>query len=212
MNLASASDNWEYRLTPAASGSISDHWYANINLQTRLDDDFKANRHHVDLGVTYTGLNAWLNIGVNYRRISRKSPEDDWLKEDRFYLDLLAQHRVGKKLGISHRFRMEYNSFDAKFGDFGTVRYRLALNPPFEMKSIREKMVIGDYSLKPYGKYEIAFKSLDQSIAWQRFIVGLSKKFSDSTVGNLYYIREIRDSELSDTNLHVLGLDIRYMF
>ena len=92
---------------------------------------------------------------------------------------------------FNHRIRLECNNWDQRLNDFGTVRYRIGINPPFELDSIRERRILKSFNeLRPNGSYELSYNTFDHYIGVHTFEVGLSMNFSERFIGNIYYPRE----------------------
>lgn len=203
-------NDWEYRISPMISGEIIEDWSASISYESRWDDEYEKIRHHTDIGLIYTGWKNWLDVSANVRQISRRIDED-WNKQKRYYLSFTARQQAWD-IGFSHRVRLEYNNFNDRFGDFGTVRYQIAINPPYELKPIRERRIFDDYNYRPYVKYELSFNTLGHSISSQSFLLGLSLKLTDQFITNLYCQRKLIDSRVEDIHSNILGLKLKFLF
>jgi len=150
---AHASDEFQFWLGATTAVDLAKQWKATIGVQTRHDDRGDLVRHHSDLGVVYKGFADWLDVGLNYRAIFTKLVDEEWRNANRGYLNVTARSQL-MGIAFSDRVRLEYSNFEG-FGDFGTVRNRIMLNPPFELEPDRERLIFRRYRLKPYGSIEI---------------------------------------------------------
>ena len=206
-----AADNFFGKIDVTAAVKISSYWKATLATESLWNDQGDQIRHYTDLGVVYSRIAKWFDIGANYRSVFRRIEYEEWIRENRYYLNLTARHRL-LNLGFNHRIRFEYNQWNNRLGDFGTVRYRIGINPPIEFDPLRESIILKHYTYRPYGNYELAVNSLDYSIASHRFTLGLSFSFTKRIFSNLYYQYEIRQSEISDIDANFVGVSFKLLY
>jgi len=207
---ARAGDEFQFWLGATAAVDLAKQWKATVGAQTRYDDRGSLTRHHSDLGVVYKGFADWLDVGLNYRAIFRRGLGDEWRNADRGYLNLTARHRF-MGIAFSDRVRLEYSDFEG-FGDFGTFRNKLTLNPPFELEPDRERLILRRYTLKPYGSYEVFYDTLDDTVTRHRFQAGLSIVFTDKIVGDVSFIYEDSTSSIDRNDLNVVAANLKLLF
>jgi len=207
---ARASDEFQFWLGGATAVDLAERWKATFGAQARYDDRGSLVRHHSDFGVVYKGFADWLDVGVNYRAIFSKLTDDEWKNANRGYLNVTARSRL-MGIAFSDRVRLEYSDFEG-FGDFGTFRNRIMLNPPFELEPDRERLIFRRYTLKPYGGYEIFYDTLDDTITRHRFQAGFSIVFTDRLVGDISYIRENSNSSIDRNDLNIVSASLKLLF
>jgi hypothetical protein len=147
---------------------------------------------------------------MNYRLVFRKLTEENWKHENRPHLNFTMRNRLFG-IAFNDRVRLEYNSLE-DLTDFGTIRNRIAINPPFELEPDKERLILRDYTVKPYGSYEFSFDTLDDSITRQRFQAGLSVAFTERGIGDLFYTRQDSRSTIDDTDLNITGVNLTLLF
>lgn len=187
---------------------LSEGWTFTFEEQLRMGNDAGTlTRYHEDIGVVYHGLADWIDLGINYRSIEKKTDDGDWDHTDRGHLNFTF---YGKLFGrdVSNRLRLEYNSGQA-IDDFGTFRNKFTLNAPFELHPRRE--IFKSYTIKPYLAYELFYDTIDDEITKHRFSSGFSLKFSENWFGKIYYMRQKSSSSI-DSDLNVLGLQLQLLF
>lgn len=206
-----AGDEFQYRIGVATALDLAKNWKGTLETQSTLDDRGHQIKNYNDVGVAYTGIVDWFALGGNYRNVFRQLRGDTWVRENRLYLNFIARHRLWD-VGFNHRIRLEYNSWEQQIDDFGTVRYRFGINPPLELDPIRERKILKDYKVRPYGTYELSYNTFDQYIANHSFKAGLSFSFTERFSSNIYYVREESRSEINDRDMNVLGFDFNLLF
>ena len=208
---ARAGDELQYRISAKFVLEIAEHWKGTLGVESRYDDSGHQIKSHNDIGVAYIGISDWLDLGANYRSIFRVQEDDKWVREDRFYLNFIARHRL-LGVGFSHRIRLEYNHWEQRIDDFGTVRYRIGINSPFELDPIRERRILKDYKVRPYGSYELSYNTSDRFVAAHSFKAGLSVSITQKIISNLAYIREESGSKTDAHGVNVLELEFKLLF
>lgn len=202
--------DWQYRFSPVIVGKVSENFTASLAYETRRDEDYEQFRKHTDIGLIYSGWDHRFDLGLNYRQIKQVTGST-WTKGERYYLNFIARQKAWD-IGFSHRVRLEYNNLHNSLSDFGTARYQLSINPPFEFKPIREKRIFDDYNYKTYAKYEVSVNTLEDSISSQSFLVGLSLKLSDKVITNLFVQRKNYKSSADKLNSNILGLKLKLIY
>jgi hypothetical protein len=206
----SAGDEFQFWLGATAAVDLAEQWKATFGEQARFDDRGSMVRHHSDLGVVYKGIADWLDVGVNYRAIFTRIVDDEWKNANRGYLNVVARSRF-MGIAFSDRVRLEYSDFEG-FGDFGTFRNRITVNPPVQLEPDRERLILRRYTLKPYGSYEIFYDTLDDTITRHRYQAGFSVVFTDRIVGNISFVHEDSSSRIDRDDLNVVSTSLKLLF
>jgi hypothetical protein len=203
-------DDAEYRAGVENIVGLSEHWKGALAYQSRYDSHGDQSRQHTDVGVIYLGKIQWFDIGARYRTLLQYTDELEWIKENRYYLDMTGRH-AWYDLGFSHRIRLEYNDWEDRLDDFGTLRYRIAINPPHALSRERERRIIKDYKYRPYAKYELAATTFDEGIISHSFEAGISIGFTEVIIGELYYMHQENGSTLEEDDWNTVGLELKIL-
>ncbi len=196
----------------AAALRVATYWKALFSVEASLDENGDKTQHYSDLGLVYTRIADWFDVGINFRSVYNKLINDQWANENRYYLNFIGRHKL-VNIGFSHRVRLEYSQWDeARVDDFGTLRYRISINPPFEYDRHRERLILNDYKVKPYGSYEMALDSTDNDISSHTGKAGISVVISEEAALNLYYSYSKRLTQITEGNFHALGFEITLIY
>jgi hypothetical protein len=201
-------NDFEYRMKAENVAGMGEDWKATLSFESRYVDKREQVHQHTDVGAVYIGLARWFDVGLRYRTVFSREDETDWNRENRYYIDMTARHAF-YDVGLSHRVRLEYNSRDVGLDDFGTIRYRIAVNPPHALSRERERRVLKNYQYRPYANYELTANSFDEGVTRHAFELGISIEVLESLLANLYYMYEENRSELQPENLNVVGLVLK---
>lgn len=212
VSVSYAEDQFEMRLNGAAALRLAEYWKATLSIESSFDEDGDKTQHYSDLGFVYTRIADWFDVGANFRSVYRRLKDELWANENRYYLNFIGRHQLFK-IGFNHRVRLEYNQWSGdRIDDFGTFRYRISVNPPFEYDMSRERLILHDYKVRPYGSYEIALDTTDNEISSHTGKAGVSAILSEQVVLNLYYSYAKRLSQITEGDLHATGLEITLIF
>jgi hypothetical protein len=203
-------DDFQYRLKAENVAGVGENWMATLSLESRHDDDGSQIHQHTDIGAMYIGLARWFDVGLRFRTIFRDIGESDWIRENRYYLDMVGRHSLFD-VGFSHRARLEYNDWESSVDDFGTFRYRIAINPPHTLSKERERRVLKNRKYRPYANYELTATSLDEKITRHAFELGVTAELTESMIGNLYFLHEENGSEIEQPDLDSVGLTVKVL-
>jgi hypothetical protein len=202
--------DFQYRLKAENVAGLGENWMATLSLESRLDDKGDQTHQHTDFGGIYLGLAEWFDIGARYRTIFRSEEESIWKRENRYYLDMVGRHTF-YDVGLSHRVRLEYNDWQDGLDDFGTIRYRISINPPHALSRERERRVLKDYQYRPYANYELTANSFDEGVTRHAFEFGVSIELAESILGDIYYMYEKNLSEIDQVDLSAVGLTVKVL-
>jgi len=194
--------DFQYWATAKARFDINKDWYGTVEEEFRLGDDAKKLYYrYTEMGIVYNGLADWLSLGFNYRQVSERKGNGDWIWENRPHFNLTFKGKLGD-LVLSDRSRFEYrDKYNAK--DMWRYRNKFTVKFPWKLTPLK---------LKPYVADEI-FIDLDQSgINRNRFYSGFSLKLSKNLLGNICYLWQASSSEHQWNDIHVLGTQLEFRF
>ena len=208
--LLHAEDEWQFWADGNITAGLSRNLKAKVGIQSRLDDSGSLIQEHSDLGIAYTGLADWLDLGLNYRVVFRELDEEVWKYESRPHLNATARFRLFG-LAFSNRLRLEYNSPE-DFSDFGTVRNKLSLNPPVYLDPVRERLRMRHYKVKPFASYEFFYNTSTETVSRHRFRGGVSWTLTERVLCDFYYLRQEDRASLTQGDINVAGLNLKLLF
>ena len=116
---------------------------------------------HLDLGLQLALPTDW-QLGAHYRALRKKSNTDQWLREDRFYLQAEKRFSSSRTSWIAIRNRLEFRSRQDKDHAY---RYRLR----FKLKSTQKLFC----RLKPFISNEFFYDLSKHHRSANRFDIGL---------------------------------------
>lgn len=178
---------------------------------SKFDDDEEFVYEGRDIGIIYTGIARWLDVGAYYKTVFHKieipGQDDVWQHENRPHLNATARFRLFG-LTFSDRVQVEYNSLE-DLSDYGTFRNKIAINPPNYLEPLRERWVLKDERIRPYASYEIFITSA-HDVSKHRLTGGGSVKFNKRVFCDVYYMRQENSS--FDSGLNVAGLTLKLLF
>ncbi|MDT8301474.1 MAG: DUF2490 domain-containing protein [Sedimentisphaerales bacterium] len=186
----------------SASFDINKEWKGKFEEEFRLGDDGgNLYYQHSDIGVTYTGLADWLDLGFNYRYVFEKDSSEKWREENRPHFNVTAK---GLLLGleVSDRSRFEYREREIK-EDVWRYRNKITLKLPF---------VLTDLKLQPYIADEFFITLNDDNIDRNRLYFGLPFKLSENFKTDLFYLWQSSRSSREWKDISVIGVYLKFNF
>ena len=208
---AQAKDEFQLWVSPAdVAMNLSEHFRGTVQAQLRYDDGGRLVRQHSDVGVAYTGLADWLQVGLNYRLIFRRLSDDAWKQQNRGHLNFTARGKL-LRMSFSNRVRIEYNSLK-DVGDYQTFRNKISLNPPLEFAPNENRRLLRRQTLKPFASYEIFYDTFDNAITRHRYQAGFSVAANKNIKGEISYMRSDDASSIELSDLNIVFMRLRLQF
>jgi hypothetical protein len=189
----------------------NDDWRFTFQEAFRFDEEGRELYYkHTDVGVTYQGLEDWLDVSLRYRGVFGAAHDNKGHIENRPYLQINIK---GDLLGfhVSNRNRLEYR--DRKRED-SAWRYRamFTLNEPFERLRPRQHRRLKD-KIRPYVSEELFFDLNDGRFDKNRLYGGLSCQLNERVIWNVFYLWQSSKSEGRwEGDLNVLGTTLTFLF
>lgn len=210
---AFGSDPFQVWIQSSLVAKSSENTRIKAALMFKLDEHGDYIYEDNDIGLVYTGLAHWLDVGLYYKTIFRnlEIPGEDevWKHEHRPHFDATARFKlIG--LSFSNRARLEYNSLE-DLDDFSTFRNRISINPPYYLEPKREHLIIKDSRVRPFASYEIFVQS-EGGISQHRFQGGLTFRLSERILTDFYYLRKENRNFDSYAALNVAGATLKLLF
>jgi hypothetical protein len=200
--LAYDDEGFQIWTTAGASFVVSNQWKAKFEEEYRLGNDGgNLYYRHSDLGLTYTGLADWLDLGLNYRYVDEKDSNDQWRQENRPHLNIKVKgHVLG--LELSNRSRFEYRDRETK-KDVWRYRNKIKVSLPFELTGLK---------LQPYIADEMFITLDDDNLDRNRLYFGLPLELSQSFKTDIYYLWQSSRSDREWKDISVVGIRLKINF
>lgn len=206
-----ASDPFQFWLKSSLVAKAAKHISVKAEIMAKVDDHGDFFYEDNDIGITYTGISQWLDLGAYYKtkfsKLDIPGQEDVWQHEKRPHLNATARFKLFG-LTFSDRVQVEYNSLE-DLGNYGTFRNKIAINPPFYLDPLRERTILKDTKIRPFASYEIFITSAN-GVSKHRFQGGASFRLSERIFCDLYYLRQENSS--FDSGLNVAGATLKLLF
>jgi hypothetical protein len=188
--------------TTGVSFDVAKDWKCTFEQEFRLGDDGgNLYYEHQDLGFVYSGLGEWIDLGANFRYISEKSRNDDWVQENRPHLNATFKWSM-LGLWVSDRNRFEYRDREEE-EDVWRYRNKVTAKFPFELTPLK---------LKPYVADEIFITMNDDNVDKNRFYAGASFELTKGLDMDIYYMWQASRSAEEWIDINVLGTALKFTF
>lgn len=192
--------DFQFWNTNSVSWKVDKDWKVDLEEEFRYGDDAGDFYYqHSDIGVTYSGMAKWLDVGINYRQIFQES-NDDWKYENMPHANVtLKLDYIG--FTMSTRSRFEYRDVE---NDDPKWRYRNKFGitlPKFSSLEIR-----------PYIADEFFVDIEQEDLVRNRLSTGLSFKLWKHLSGDVYYLWQATESGTDWTSYHILGTKLKVPF
>lgn len=192
--------DFQYWNTENVSIKLRDDWKLKIEEEFRFGDNITDFYYqHTDVGVTYSGIAEWLDLGLNYRLVFEES--GDWRYENRPYLNATVKHNV-ENFKLSNRGMLEYRDKE-KGKDGWRYRNKFTVKMPYEIK---------DFKLTPYIADEIFVDFIEGGLNRNRLYAGVGFKVFKNVGIDLFYLWQISEKSGDWTNANVLGTKVKLAF
>lgn len=193
--------DFQYWNTESLSCRINKDWKVRVEEEFRFGDgvsDFYY--QHSDVGVTYSGMVDWLDLGLNYRLVFEEK-SSDWTYENRPHLNATLKHTL-EGFKLSNRGRLEYR--DKESGDDGW-RYRNKF-------AIKYPIKIGDFEISPYVADEIFVDFIEEKFSRNRLYAGIGFKILKNLSLDVLYLWQISEKDGDWKSYNVLGTKVKLSF
>jgi len=189
--------DFQYWNTESVSWKIKDHWKMKLEEAFRWGDDASDfYYHHSDIGITYSGLTDWLDVGLNYRYIIEEK-KDDWRHENRPYLNITFKGTLND-FKVSNRSRLEYREKDISDDAW---RYRN-----------KSSLKFTKWKIQPYLADEIFVDFEKEELNRNRIYSGFSFKIFKNLKGEIYYFWQTSKSSDKWKDMNVFGTKLKLSF
>ena len=186
------------------SESIS--WEVCRDWNMRLEEEFRFGDHatdfyyqHSDLGMGYSGLGYWLDLGINYRSIFKEN-DKNWNYENMAHYNATIKYKW-QELSFSSR-----NRFENRFveDEKNSWRYR----NKFTVKLPK----ITQFEIQPYIANEIFIDFKEEKLNRNRLYGGIFVKLYKDLKGEIFYLWQTSDKDDHWLDLNVIGSKLKLSF
>lgn len=192
--------DFQYWNTESISWKVDKDWKMKLEEEFRFGDnstDFYY--QHSDLGITYTGLGKWLDLGINYRLVFEES-DKDWDYENRPHYNVTVKH-TWEGFSVSTRNRFEHRFVEDEKNGW-RYRNKFTLKLP--------KMT--EFEIQPYVADEIFVDFDKEELDRNRLCGGISMKLYKNLKGEVFYLWQASDKGDHWLDFHVVGSKLNISF
>lgn len=200
-SFAADKGDYQYWNTESISGKIND------NLKITLEEEFRFGNNgntlyyqHSDLGLSYSGIASWLDLGINYRHIFEEKVTN-WKQERRPHLNAAVKWKVFDYV-FGNRGRLEYRNREGS-EDFLRYRNKVSVKLPFKLTK---------FEIQPFLADEIFYDFDVETLNRNRLYVGFSAKILKSLKLDIFYLWENSDKGDVWQDINVLGTKLKASF
>ena len=87
--------DFQYWNTTGFSFDLSKDWEFTFEEDLRFQDEgSRLYYHHSESGFVYTGYADWVEFGLNYRQVSSRNSNDDWVTENRPHVNVTLMTKL----------------------------------------------------------------------------------------------------------------------
>lgn len=186
--------------------SESATWKIDKDWKMRLEEEFKFGDNatdfyyqHSDLGIMYTGIGNWLDLGINYRLIFEED-DRDWDYENRPHYNAILKYKLGD-LSFSNR-----NRFEHRFIEDSANKWRYRNKATIKLPKMTQ------LEIQPYIADEIFIDFEKDELDKNRLYGGVSMKIYKNLKGDIFYLWQTTDQGDDWLDYNVLGSKLKLAF
>ena len=199
---AMESSDVQYRTSTKFSVDLGNLWKAvfieDVRFETE-DGDFVY--HHSDLAFVYSGFADWLDVGFNFRLISKKDSPGKWEQERRPHLNLTIKDEF-RGIKFSTRSRFEFRD-RYKSKDMWRYRNKFTFKLPWELTALR---------LKPYLADEVFINFNREGYVSNRVYSGLTFDVAKDVKADIYCFWQSSRADPGRDDTYAIGAKLGFSF
>lgn len=193
--------DFQYWNTESISWKLDKEYKATFETEFRYGDNASNFYYqHSDIGVAYSGLAKWVDLGLNYRQIFEEK-SSIWRYENVPHFNATFKW---KWFGIdfSDRSRLEYkNKEEAE--DYWRYREKFTVTFPLKLTKL---------NIQPYIANETFYDFNVESLNKNRLFGGFNFKLVKNLKAEVYYFWESSKKNDKWSDLHILGTKLKLSF
>lgn len=191
----------QYWKTESFSWGIAEDWKLTLENEMYFQDDASDFYYqHTDLGVVYSGLFKWLDLGLNYRHVLSKS-KSDWNREERPHLNATIKWKWAD-CALSNRSRFEYRIREDT-DDFWRYRNNTTLKFPWKWTRME---------IQPYFVDEFFVDFDKEELNENRLSGGFSFKITEHVSAEVYHMWRRLKSGDAWLTYNIIGTRLKMAF
>lgn len=195
-------EGFQWWSTVGGSFDVAKDWKGMFEQQLRMGDDGGNFYHeHTDVGFVYSGIGKWIDLGANFRYVSEKDNENNWMQENRPHLNVTFKGYIFG-LSVSDRNRVEFRDRE-EADDVWRYRNKLTVKFPFELTALK---------LKPYVADEIFITLNDDNVARNRLYLGVVFGLTEWLDADIFFMWQASRSGEEWKDIKVLGTALKFRF
>ncbi|MFH0877741.1 MAG: DUF2490 domain-containing protein [Candidatus Omnitrophota bacterium] len=196
-----AARDTQYWKTESFSWGFAEDWKLTLENEMYFQDDCSDFYYqHTDLGVVYSGLAKWLDLGLNYRHVLSES-KSNWNREERPHMNATVKWKWLDS-AFSNRSRFEYR-IKEDADDFWRYRNNTTVRLPWKWTRRQIQPFLSDEFFVDFDK-----KELNEN----RLSGGVSLRISEHVSAEVYYTwRRLKSSDVWVTH-NIIGTRLKLAF
>jgi hypothetical protein len=179
----SGSNLYQYRFGAGLQWGFHSNWTLAVQQDFRYTEgnDLGFYYRATDVGLLYTGLLSWLDVGLNFKTVFAEGKTHETFRQDRPYVSVALKGNL-KGLKINNRALVAYHDNEA-VDDFWAFRNRFRLKYPVKA---------GTWEIAPYMEDELFFYFNDtyEDFKSNRIKAGVTTEPAKIFTADLYYFWE----------------------
>lgn len=195
-------EGFQFWSATGASFDINKEWKGKLDEEFRLGNDGgHLYYQHSDIGLTYTGLAKWIDLGFNYRYIIEKDSNAKWLEENRPHFNVTVK---GSLIGldVSDRSRFEYRDRESK-ENVWRYRNKITVKLPSEIAGVKLSTYVAD---------EVFITLNDDNLDRNRLYFGFPLTLSNKFKTDIFYLWQSSRSSREWKDISVIGVYLKFYF
>ncbi len=193
--------DFQYWNTESVSWKINDDWKAQFEVEFRYGDNASSFYYqHSDLGLTYSGIAEWLDLGFNYRQIFEEK-SSIWRYENVPHFNATIKWKLSD-FSFSNRGRLEYKNRE-KSDNYWRYRNKFTIKAPIKLTKLE---------IQPYLADEIFYDFDEEALNRNRFYGGCNLKLFKHIKVDIFYLLQSSEKNNNWSDTHVLGTKLELSF
>ena len=198
-----AFDEGDFQLwdTTEFSFDLNKDWEFTFEEELRFQDEgSRLYYHHSELGFVYSGFADWVEFGLNYRQVTSRNSDDDWVTENRPHVNVTLMTELAG-LYFEDRSRLEFRDRNEKDDIW---RYRNKFSVKFPKLAILQ--------MQPYIADEVFINLNQDGYNNNRLYVGSSFELVKNIKADIFYMWQSTRSNGGRKDINVLGFNLKFAF
>ena len=198
---AFADGDFQYWNTERISYKINKEWKIGLEEEFRFGNNAgNLYYQHSDIGVSYSGLAEWIDLGINYRLVFEEK-NDKWKYENRPHFNATLKYNLDN-VKLSDRSRIEYRAKE-KASDSWRYRNKFTIKIPLK---------VGEVEINPYIADEIFLDCAEGEFNKNRLYSGIYLNLLKNLGADVFYMWQLNKTANHWTTYNILGTKVKLSF